>query len=91
MLEMVLGTTAFATLRGLLRGLRITHIVRGRGGVRHRGMAYEVMRLVQWWVCLDICVGGMTGASMLKRLRRAWLQLVVARGQASVGVMEDMM
>lgn len=46
---------------------------------------------MEWWMCLDICVGGMMCASMLKRLRRTWLQLVVvARRQAGVGMMEDM-
>lgn len=89
---MLLGTTPLAILRGLLRGLRVTHIVRGRGGVRHGGMAQKVMRLMEWWMCLDICVRGMMGASMLERLRRTWLQLVVvARRQACVGVMENMM
>ena len=39
------------------------------------------MRLMEWWMCLDICVGGMMGASMLECLRRVWLlQVVVARG-----------
>ena len=48
------------------------------------------MRLMEWWMCLDICKGGMVGA--MKRLRRMWLQrMVVACGQASVGVLEDML
>ena len=50
------------------------------------------MRLMEWWMCLDICVGGMMGASMLKRLRRVWLlQVVVGRGESAVGVMENML
>lgn len=50
------------------------------------------MRLMEWWMCLDICVLGMMGASMLKGLRLVWLlQVIVARGERAVGVMEDML
>lgn len=43
-------------------------------------------------MCLDICVGGVMCTSMLERLRQTWLQLVVVtRGQACVGVMENML
>lgn len=49
------------------------------------------MRLMEWWVCLDICVGWMLGTSIRRRLRRMWLQVVVARRHASIGVVEDML
>jgi len=57
-------------------------------------LAEEVgMRLVERWMCLDVGVGGMVlgGSMLLKCLRRVWWLQVVARRQAPVGVMEDML